>query len=626
MGIIKSRPALLLFILLCLLSTSASAEKRTPPDITSIEHFFDTTNSLNVDDVDKHPNLFSSTLGSTTNFGPVENSIWIKIKLKNPYTDRKTWILDTENFLILGGEIYQKNKNEIKQVYKHANNLKKWDLNFSSPITLQGKSQSVLYIRYKTYMSTHMHLKFFSTAENQKNILFKQSFASLVCGALLIILLINLMSYFSLGGGQHIFYTLQCLLMLASTLIASGLIQNFHSSSELPLSPKIIAILSAYTVTSSIWFGYYFMGIDNYFKWYKNTALAITASIVFISLLSLVSALDKLVFFYLIPVPLILGLCLIIYTSIRLALLKVRLSRIHLFSTSLLIIGFMVYILSVQDAFSLEQLPHDTIIYSFLLMEAMVLLLAINYKVKLIRNDNELAHKKLMRVFHEQIEESAEIQKLHHEKSIAIQQSRDKVKQLAAASHDIYQHILMMRLGNKQGPVGDNIENSINYIENLTESILSISKKEAQSSHALDIQKLFSKLHQQLSPLAQAKGIALRFRCNAINAMHSEVILTRIMENLIRNAIQATNTGGVIFVLRPCAAGLRLQVFDTGPGIRESKIAKITQEFERDSSGNGFGLGLYIVSSLCRQSGYRFTMQSLEGKGTVMTVLLPNKA
>jgi len=70
---------------------------------------------------------------------------------------------------------------------------------------------------------------------------------------------------------------------------------------------------------------------------------------------------------------------------------------------------------------------------------------------------------------------------------------------------------------------------------------------------------------------------------------------------------------------------VKIVVKDNGLGIRQDKIPKIFGMFERATmSGDGTGLGLYIVkTSLGKLSG-RIEVESEEGKGSVFTVYLPS--
>jgi signal transduction histidine kinase len=93
--------------------------------------------------------------------------------------------------------------------------------------------------------------------------------------------------------------------------------------------------------------------------------------------------------------------------------------------------------------------------------------------------------------------------------------------------------------------------------------------------------------------------------------------------NLIRNAIQATPTGGLITVEVTYARGqVMVRVTDSGCGIPEEQMEKIFDPYFTTRDG-GAGLGLMIVQRIVSEHGGDVLVASNPGKGTTMTVRLP---
>jgi two-component system, sensor histidine kinase len=110
---------------------------------------------------------------------------------------------------------------------------------------------------------------------------------------------------------------------------------------------------------------------------------------------------------------------------------------------------------------------------------------------------------------------------------------------------------------------------------------------------------------------------------------HSDpALLERIVRNLIANAIRYTEEGGVLVGCRHRGGGLWIEVYDTGRGIAETDRRRIFEEFvqldrpDRDRS-EGIGLGLAIVERLARLLGHPLAVRSIEGKGAVFSVQVP---
>jgi two-component system, OmpR family, phosphate regulon sensor histidine kinase PhoR len=125
---------------------------------------------------------------------------------------------------------------------------------------------------------------------------------------------------------------------------------------------------------------------------------------------------------------------------------------------------------------------------------------------------------------------------------------------------------------------------------------------------------------------AGRKGITFRVTTACGTALSHPVLLTSILRNLVRNAIDYTPRGGRVFVSsHRCGPELRIEVRDTGAGIRPRALATIFDAFQRaDKSGtDGLGLGLFIVKRAADLLGHSVEVQSVEGHGSRFTVIAP---
>ena len=80
------------------------------------------------------------------------------------------------------------------------------------------------------------------------------------------------------------------------------------------------------------------------------------------------------------------------------------------------------------------------------------------------------------------------------------------------------------------------------------------------------------------------------------------LLLRRILQNLVNNALRYARRGGVLVGCRKRGDFLRIEVSDTGPGIASDRREAIWEEFQRGGTigadHGGFGLGLSIVRRL----------------------------
>jgi len=105
--------------------------------------------------------------------------------------------------------------------------------------------------------------------------------------------------------------------------------------------------------------------------------------------------------------------------------------------------------------------------------------------------------------------------------------------------------------------------------------------------------------------------------------------LQLVLSNLVGNAVKYNRDGGSVTVRGAIEDGwLRLEVADTGIGIREANLTRLWDEFYRETRDEtreleGNGLGLSIVKRLVERAGGRLEVASIEGEGSTFSVLLP---
>ncbi|MBB3230705.1 sensor histidine kinase [Halomonas stenophila] len=105
-------------------------------------------------------------------------------------------------------------------------------------------------------------------------------------------------------------------------------------------------------------------------------------------------------------------------------------------------------------------------------------------------------------------------------------------------------------------------------------------------------------------------------------------LIDRALSNLVENALHATPAGGrVRLELEALAEGVRLAVVDSGIGIAAEEVPLVTQRFYRTrgspARGEGSGLGLSIVREICERHGTTLAIDSRQGVGTRVSLVLP---
>lgn len=173
-------------------------------------------------------------------------------------------------------------------------------------------------------------------------------------------------------------------------------------------------------------------------------------------------------------------------------------------------------------------------------------------------------------------------------------------------------------------PAVRRIEDTVEDMESLIETLLLLARSEAKDlpEDDLIVNDLVLNLVERLTPLAERKAVDVRIRQQAMLSLQaSETVLTIILTNLLRNAINYTGSGeATLTVQEDCVS-----VQDTGPGMDSEELARVMQPFERGGSGQekGTGLGLAIVQRLCERSRWQLHVASEPGKGTLVRVTFP---
>jgi PAS domain S-box-containing protein len=227
-------------------------------------------------------------------------------------------------------------------------------------------------------------------------------------------------------------------------------------------------------------------------------------------------------------------------------------------------------------------------------------------------------------------------------KEKAEQASASKTQFLASASHDLRQplqaaNMLVYLLGEKvidveSTDIINKLKSSLDSLGELLNSLLDISKLDAGMIYpdkvGFPLSVIFKKIGNDMSVIADAKGLALRiFPTDAI-VYSDPKLLEQIIRNLVFNAIKYTKTGRVLLGARTRGARLLIQVYDTGIGIPNDKLDKIFEEFYQvnNSARNrkkGLGLGLAIVRRLVKLMGHTIEVKSNLGRGTKFEITVP---
>ena len=143
------------------------------------------------------------------------------------------------------------------------------------------------------------------------------------------------------------------------------------------------------------------------------------------------------------------------------------------------------------------------------------------------------------------------------------------------------------------------------------------------------VDALVDEVLADLEPLAQEKNIKLIGECKDITMIGSDILIYRLVYNLVENAIKYNHPGGQVTVTAYREeANVYLSVEDTGNGIPEELRERVFEPFFRvDKSRSrelgGVGLGLALVREIVRVHDGSIAVRSNPSGGTVFDVILP---
>lgn len=194
------------------------------------------------------------------------------------------------------------------------------------------------------------------------------------------------------------------------------------------------------------------------------------------------------------------------------------------------------------------------------------------------------------------------------------------------------------RLTQEQQTYVGAVSSSAGALLALIEDLLDYSKIEAGrfelEPQQISLRALVENVVELLAPRAYAKGIGLG--CHIAPQVPDLVAadpgrLRQVLLNIVGNAVKFTEKGGVLVTVAVeggKARRLRIDVADTGPGLRRKDVARIFEEFEQADSTStrrhgGAGLGLAISRRIVEAMGGAIKVAGGSGKGARFSLTVP---
>lgn len=144
-----------------------------------------------------------------------------------------------------------------------------------------------------------------------------------------------------------------------------------------------------------------------------------------------------------------------------------------------------------------------------------------------------------------------------------------------------------------------------------------------------DLLEMIGQIIEAFRPYCEKKNLRLVSELKACPLVYLDPEkFDKVLYNLLSNAMKFTNSGGIIAVkVEPAGDHIRIQVKDTGIGIRTEQIPHLFERFRQaegsvNRSYEGSGLGLALVKELVELHGGQISVESIYEAGTTFTVWL----
>ncbi|HEX4083418.1 MAG TPA: hybrid sensor histidine kinase/response regulator [Chthoniobacteraceae bacterium] len=226
------------------------------------------------------------------------------------------------------------------------------------------------------------------------------------------------------------------------------------------------------------------------------------------------------------------------------------------------------------------------------------------------------------------------------------QSSRHKSEFLANMSHELRTPLNSIIgftefiIDGKSGPLGEKQKSQLEMVHasgkhllNLINDLLDVSKIEAGKAEVfkewIPLVSVVEEVMRTIAPMAAGKGITLEFALDLPDSVHTDRrMFFQVLLNLVNNAVKFTDRGGVKVSGGMHRGRVRIEVADSGIGIKPESVAKLFEAFRQvDGSSTrrheGTGLGLYLCKRILALLDGDISVQSEYGSGSRFMISIP---
>ncbi|WP_102400597.1 two-component system histidine kinase PnpS [Haloimpatiens massiliensis] len=157
-----------------------------------------------------------------------------------------------------------------------------------------------------------------------------------------------------------------------------------------------------------------------------------------------------------------------------------------------------------------------------------------------------------------------------------------------------------------------------------------IEKAKEAKKETMDVNKIILDIYNLMKNTAEDKGIDMHILGDSVPTIYGNVDrFKQMIINLVDNAIKYSEIGDTVYIItEKCKYNIKICIKDTGVGISQEHIPRLFERFyrvdkARSRSAGGTGLGLAIVKHIVLSMNGNIEVESVVGKGSKFTVILP---
>ncbi len=168
------------------------------------------------------------------------------------------------------------------------------------------------------------------------------------------------------------------------------------------------------------------------------------------------------------------------------------------------------------------------------------------------------------------------------------------------------------------------VESETRRINDVVEQFLDYARPPKLAPRVTDLAAEVGTIVDSLRALSESRGVKLEIEAGTAGAAVCDPgQLRQAVDNLVRNAIEATPAGGQVTVIAQSdSEGHTIEVRDTGAGIAAEDLPKVFDLYFT-TKPHGTGVGLAVTQQIVSAHGGTIEVDSAPGRGTRMTIRLP---